>query len=450
VFSIRVMQNTMVTVNKSFEEIQDLENDGIRVRTLNATDEFKKLYLLVSSKFDTPESHFFNGQIFEKGTNKLVADAPEAVYENVTTESLNRFLEPIQGYNDSGNVVNNYSEDNEISIEYAEDGTLVRLYNYNGIWYTATTRCISGVYSYWEDRKQTFDGMFRDTLIGFDYNTLDKECTYNFLLKHVRNRLVVAHSKNELVFISKILNGKETLDCPESLQKFVKKCEKVNKTAVTMAESVEVFDEYDGKSRYASWYSSNLDVNLDVTNPRWTESELSALLRDSFNNTKKGIIFVRKCGNKYRRYLYETPEYRKIKELKGNTPNVLLTFTELYTKGSVVDLNTFSMVFAERTVEFHELATKLDHIITEIFNKYMDSHVRQKYRISETDKHHRTLRQLHAIHKQTHRPIHMDTVRDLVYNLDSKIILRFLGITVCGRKEFRPKRILKRGETLSL
>jgi hypothetical protein len=61
------MQNIeSIMVNKSFEEIQDLEKDGVRVRTLNATEEFKKLYLLVSSKFDTKESHVLNGQIYER------------------------------------------------------------------------------------------------------------------------------------------------------------------------------------------------------------------------------------------------------------------------------------------------------------------------------------------------------------------------------------------------
>jgi hypothetical protein len=446
------MQNIeSIMVNKSFEEIQDLEKDGVRVRTLNATEEFKKLYLLVSSKFDTKESHVLNGQIYEKGTNELVADAPNAVFENESIESLNIFLEPIKSFDESGNETNNYCEENEIITEYAEDGTLVRLYNFNGVWYTATTRCISGEYSYWEDRKRTFDGMFREVLVNFDYSLLDKECTYNFLLKHINNRLVVAHAENELVFISRIKQGVETLDCPECLLGYIRLPLKVKSGTVTMDTITEEYDEYKGGSNYTSVYCTNMDVNVDLTGNNWTKSELDALLVASFNNTKKGIIFVRKCGSKYSRLLYETPEYRKIKELKGNTPNVLLTFTDLYTKGSVQDLNTFSMVFAERTTEFHEHTRKLEELVNEVFNKYVDTHIKQRYRISETDKDHRTLRQLHAVHKQTRRTIHLDTVRDLVYNLDSKIIFRLMGVNVYDKrvkKEFRPKRILKRGETL--
>ena len=439
------MQNTNQMVSKSFEEVKGLESEGVRVRTLNATDEFKKLYLLVSQRFDTVESHLLNGQIYEKETNELVADAPEAVFEGKSVEELNEFLEPIQEFDESGNVVGKYSEENEVYIEYAEDGTMVRLYNYNGVWYTATTRCISGEYSYWEDRKRNFDVLFRETLVGFDYGLLDAGTTYNFMLKHTANRLVVAHIKNELVFVSKIKGGVESLDCPECLAMFVKRSERVNTESVTLAMS-EQYDEYDGKERVASWYNVDMEVKVSE-NRKWNVSELDALLSESFMNTKKGIIFVRKCGSKYRRYLYETSEYRKIKELKGNTPNVMLSFVDLYTKGQVVDLNTFSMVFAERTLEFHGVSEKLEKLIVEIYYKYIDTHVRQRYRISETDPHHRTLRQLHAVHKQTRRPVHMDTVRDLIYNLDSKIILRLLGIPVVRKQsDFRPKRILRRGE----
>ncbi|ARR74973.1 putative RNA ligase [Mimivirus AB-566-O17] len=437
------MSITELIKGKSFDEIKCLEEGNIRVRTLNATEVFKKLFLLVSKTMTSMFDRRVNGQIFEKGTNELVAESMEGVYEDQSLSDLNDFLSP-SDLSDSAEPL--YSEENEVYVEYAEDGTMIRLYNYLGEWYTATTRCIGGEYSYWSSREENFDKMFRSCLVGFDYSLLDSGMTYNFVLKHVNNRLVVSHSKNELVFVSSIsrATSRESLACPKCLDSFVVRGVSVDTSELVFSDT-EKFDEYDGSERYQSWYSSEFSVKLGDASRVWSESELEALLAQSFTSTKKGIIFMKRVGNKYRRYLYETSQYKKIKDLKGNTPNVLLSFLDLYTKGSESDTGMFFGVFGEYSDRFNEIMVGLDVLCDTIYNKYYDSHVKQRYRVSESDKHHRTLRQLHAVHKQSGRPIHLDTTRDLIYNLDSKIILRLLGMTLSKPK---PKTILRRGEVL--
>lgn len=438
-----------LTEGQSFEEVKDLENYGIRVRTLNANETYKKLYLLVSQKYGSEEEHKMNGLIFEKESNKLVADAPEAVFENESVDKLNEFLTPDYEYDENGNPVNVYADKNDIRVEYAEDGTMVRLYYYDDSWHTATTRCISGKYSYWSNKNENFDKMFWDT-VGDEADTirgLDKSYTYNFLLKHTLNRLVVSHGMNELVWISKIKDGQETLDCPEEIMHIVTFGEHVNCSFLRFSD-LERFDEFSEEERYSSWYSTETEVDIDLYGHNWSGPELEQLLIQSFSRTKKGIVFMRKCGGKYRRFMFETEQYKKIKSLKGNNPNVMWSFLDIYTKGTEEDLNTFSMVYAEHTIKFHEVSQKLETTIQEIYTKYVDSHIRQKYRVSESDKHHRSLRQLHAIHKQSRKPIHLDTVRDFMYTLDTKILMRLLGVEESRKSLIKPKRILKRGEVL--
>ena len=182
----------------TFEQIkQQAQDSGTTIRTLNATPLFRQLYLVVNET--NP------GVIYEKETNKIVANAPNKTIEDASVDDLNEFL------------------DDTVTLEYAEDATMIRVYNYQSEWCTATTKCISGEYSYWTNKAFTFDALFKDALGDFDYNLLDPKYTYIFLLKHSLNRIVVAHNENSIVFVSMIENatGIEESNCPDTLKTLV-------------------------------------------------------------------------------------------------------------------------------------------------------------------------------------------------------------------------------------
>ena len=83
--------------------------------------------------------------------------------------------------------------------------TIIRLYNYNNKWSTATTRCMDAKDSFWSSNK-TFDAMFWEIFDEKLIAELNTNFTYLFVLLHEENRIVVRHKLNTLVYVSKIDN----------------------------------------------------------------------------------------------------------------------------------------------------------------------------------------------------------------------------------------------------
>ena len=75
--------------------------------------------------------------------------------------------------------------DNEnTTVEYCEDGTIIRLYNYNDNWYTSTTKTINASVSYWSSSK-SFHELFSELFDEKYLEILDKNSTYFFILLEV-------------------------------------------------------------------------------------------------------------------------------------------------------------------------------------------------------------------------------------------------------------------------
>jgi hypothetical protein len=182
---------------KKFDEIkEECVQKGVTVRESSA---LKDVYLLVVDKDKENDDNLTllqrqcNGIVLEKDSNKLVAACQNKLINIKTQDEL---LEAFQ----------NKTEDTQVETEYCEDGTVIRLYNYNEIWYTSTTRCVTATDSYWSSNK-TFDAMFWELFGNDKVGMLDVNCTYIFVILHKENRIVVNHIANKLVYVSCINNA---------------------------------------------------------------------------------------------------------------------------------------------------------------------------------------------------------------------------------------------------
>ena len=136
------------------------------------------------------------GIIMEKETNRVVChtfnksldyelNADE--YEN--EEAVTHFKEFI-------------NENFEFPVQYQNsiDGTQIRVYNYEGTWYIATTRTINAYYAYWQSKK-SFGELF-DEVLGDErdhlFAQLDENNCYCFVLKHTDNRIVVHYDEGTM------------------------------------------------------------------------------------------------------------------------------------------------------------------------------------------------------------------------------------------------------------
>ena len=176
----------------SFDKIKEIANEsGIQVRE-TSDEKLTNLYLLVSERMSeslTPLQMECNGLILEKGTNKIICMAQ------------NKFVDIDKGDGQVSQIENLRSEYSKFRMEYCEDGTVIRLYNYDNEWYTATTRCIDARKSYWSSEK-TFNDMFWEIFnnSGYEISQLDPSYTYSFILIHRENRIVVNHKYNNLIY----------------------------------------------------------------------------------------------------------------------------------------------------------------------------------------------------------------------------------------------------------
>lgn len=360
---INISEVTAFVEGKTFDQIKESAGgEGLRVRELSTQ---KTLYLLISDKSENPLHIQTNGVILEKETNKIVCMCQ------------NKFLPLTSPHDQTESLLKLYPN---YSLEYCEDGTLIRLYNYGGTWMTSTTKCIDAKFSYWKQRDQTFDSMFWN-LFKYDTTQLNTDYTYVFVLINQDNRIVVNHASDALIFVSKINNHDGSEITTEPL------------FDLKTPEKIETAD------------LSNLDNHFN--------SDKRGLLIKFYNNDETSIV-----------YNYDFKPYSRLKEVRGNVPLIRMRYLELLN-----DPNSIKMLeenYSEHTFLFQLAKHQLNNLYHEIHQLYFDSHIKHAITVDETHKFHRTLKQLHAQYKTTGRPITLEEVKNKVNSLDPNVLRQFL------------------------
>ena len=302
-----------------------------------------------------------NGIIFEKGTNKVVA-----MCQNKLIDCDSDFIFK------SGNVKR---------MEYCEDGTMIKLYNYNDTWYTSTTRCIDARKSYWTSTK-SFNDLFFDVFDKNLLSTLDKHYTYVFVLLHKENRIVIRHKINMLVYISRINN--ETY----------------------MEDYTQQFNNVYGIRR-----PKKINTNTNI---------------NDFHPFKRGILIktLNKETNQLVSYKIDYDNYKNIKSLRGNIPDVRMRYLELLPYPEL--LQQFEKNYYEYKFMFNIIKGEMFNLVKMIYRLYVDSHIKHSIQVNDDNLYYKTLKQLHAQYKITNVPISFYEVQKKIFTMDKKIVKRLL------------------------
>jgi hypothetical protein len=310
-----------------------------------------------------------NGIIMEQDTNKIVAMCQNKLQD---LNSLDELYDLI-----------NTNINSKIRLEYCEDGTMIRLYNHNNIWYTATTRCIDAKISYWTSNKN-FDELFWEIFDKSLLYSLDKNYTYVFILLHKENRIVIKHNVNMLVYISRINN-------------------------ISLEED----------------YTNVFNNIYGIKRPK--KIELNNLSEAFYNPFKRGIIvkILDKRINEWNLYKLDFDQYRSIKTIRGNVPDLRMRFLELL--NSQNDIKMLEMFYSENKYMFNVIKVSILKLIKEIHKLYIESHIKHSIEVKEGNVFYRTLKQLHAQYKLTNKPISIEDVQNKIYSLDKNIIKKFLN-----------------------
>jgi len=314
-----------------------------------------------------------NGIIFEMDTNKIVAMCYPYMNDVNTKEQLDDLI-----------------TDDSTTIEFCEDGTIIRLYNYNDTWYTSTTKCIDASMSYWSSSK-SFNELFRGLFDKSYLENLDKNSTYFFILLHKENRIVVKHKINFLIYISRI-NNKTCIE---------------DTTFIFEGDTNIKKREYVNKNEFVSIIESNR--LFDLSNKR------GIVIRSTDKNTNVNSI-----------HKIDFESYKIIKDIRGNVPEIRMRYIELLNKPESLEL--LEKIYKEYHLTFAFIKASVLKLVKTIHRLYINSHVRHQIQIREDNMYYRTLRQLHAQYKTTNLPISFEDVYIKITNLDKYVIRRFLNI----------------------
>ena len=367
----------------SFDKIKEIANEsGIQVRE-TSDEKLTNLYLLVSERMSeslTPLQMECNGLILEKGTNKIICMAQ------------NKFVDIDKGDGQVSQIENLRSEYSKFRMEYCEDGTVIRLYNYDNEWYTATTRCIDARKSYWSSEK-TFNDMFWEIFnnSGYEISQLDPSYTYSFILIHRENRIVVNHKYNNLIYINRVNN-------------------------ITKEED---FTNY--------FYNENPRRCIRRTKQIEVSSIINYPLDDYFLPEKRGIIlkFLDTNTNSWKLYQYDFSSYSKIKEIRGNVPLIRMRYLELLNQPESLQL--LEANYPENTMVFAMIKHCMNNLYKEVHNLYFQSHIKHTVTVEEDHKLYRTLKQLHGQYKKQGTIITLEEVIKKVNSLDKNVIKTLIG-----------------------
>lgn len=315
-----------------------------------------------------------NGIIFDKESKEIIAACQP------------KFIE-VQTANEICDLITNNSSEN-IRMEFCEDGTVMKLYNYNDVWYTSTTRCIDASTSFWSSNR-SFDAMFWEIFDKSLLQKMDKTFTYVFILLHKENRIVVKHSFNTLVYISRINN--KTLE-----------------------------EDYINHFRGIQY----------IKRPKYIEPEqfLEVSQHSIFDNKyKRGVLLKVYEPSKMNWTIYKCDfeRYKLVKNIRGNVPQIRMRYLELLNKPETLEL--LEKIYGENHFMFTYIRVSLLNLVKTIYKLYIDSHIKHNIQVTEDNIYYQTLRQLHAQYKITNKPIGFSDVQTKIYNLNRFALKKLLG-----------------------
>ena len=237
------------------------------------------------------------------------------------------------------------------------DGTMVNLFNVNNQWLTSTRSNI-GCTNQW-NQGTNFSEMFDQCSQSLKYDSLNKEFTYSFVMRHKKNRLTSVVKANELVLVEVYHKLQRLNDLP------------TNEGYLTINE----------------WIPDELTKGL-------------TLYKDNI------------------RYKWLTIEHKFIEMIKPNTNNPCLNYLTLRNSGH---LTSYLKIFPEKRFEFNKYREKLHNITVIIYQYYTGVFIHKQ--IDKKDIPFALkplLYEIHGLYLKDKQGISWERVKQYMYDLDPK------------------------------
>jgi hypothetical protein len=348
-------------------------------------DELLMICITERSDVRNPIVQECNGLVLEKDTFRVISMGMSAVIrtsqEDLASAACNH-LQNNHGLSDediaSLPAINEY-----MTIEGAEDGTVLRVFSYNDHWFMTSARKMDARRLHWVSSKSFWElfaeaaGVPSDNLESVFEEHLDKNLTYSFVLLHPENRHVIVHDKPTLVLVN--VRDNSTL-------------KEQSGTVVSFAQ-----------------LPTRLDSFFDVP------------------EHKRGVILtlIHKDGARIR-LLCDRSDFVRAEALRANMPSFDLSYIAACTEE---ERSAFRSVFPEFTQQADALDKTMEKLVRGLFFLYRRTFISKLERnVEKDDPLYRLLGSLHYLYKSRdpRTPIVNADVESVIRQLDPRTIASLL------------------------
>ena len=238
-------------------------------------------------------------------------------------------------------------------IQHFPEGTMINVFFDKELddWQIATRSSIGAKCNFNMDSNITYRYMFLDAMnhIGLEFEDLDKNCCYSFVLQHPQNRIVVPISQPALILTNKYKIDNNLIFNNNSFCKTPKfstlPMHTINNKP--FKESVN-YNGDNWKQLSDHFFSDNLPYQL------------------------QGVMI---WNNKGQRMKIRNSNYEKIKHLKGNSPKLQYHYYYLRQTGAVGE---FLKYYPEYKVEFSDFRRELHKYTSQLYQNYIKCFIRKE------------------------------------------------------------------------
>lgn len=259
-------------------------------------------------------------------------------------------------------------------IEHFVDGVLMGMFwdNHNNNW-RIHTRSVLGANSRYFSQTKTFATMFAEATRDLDLAALDKRCSYTWILQHPENRIVVPVDRPRAFIVGTARIG------ADGAVNWEKSAPLQNPQDVAALQALRDVAESAGV-RLSGTYATAAGIVhdplgpftvRDVTGLR-TWDEVRTALADwntRFRHAAQGLVVHGLVSGQ--RWKIRTPEYTRVRKLRGNSARRDYLWLDLWHSNGLRDYLTLypeERVAANATVDRWKRATNdVFHIYTDVF-----------------------------------------------------------------------------------
>jgi hypothetical protein len=258
------------------------------------------------------------------------------------------------------------SQFEDYTVQELVDGSLMKLYHWDGAWRLSTNRCISAINARWNNYR-SFEEYFYEAFDRAHLETLNKEYVYGFVLCHPENRIV------------------------------------------TIYASPSVYHVYTARKSDGTEIDVNLDIkDTNVQKPRTRDIKSFEQFEMSMKClpwSDRGFMLVRKTDKGVERVVCEGAEYRQVQKIRGNQQNMIYRYLDLK-KNHPEEWEQFNQYYPE----YASVEIQLNQLATLIHWLYMSYYVNKTTQFIHP-KYWELTSELHTLYLRTKQPTTIETVK---------------------------------------